>query len=88
MTSVLLVDDDAETRATWEANCIADGFVVKSASDGQSALVMFIETPVEIVVVDWSMSGYQGQIWELVCLLFIAPNFDEAQVILGQHLLD
>jgi hypothetical protein len=29
MASVLLVDDDAETLAAWEANCIADGFEVK-----------------------------------------------------------
>ena len=80
MTSVLLVDDDAETLAAWEANCIADGFEVKSASDGKSALAMFMETPVDIVVADWRMPVMSGS--ELCHRLRTLPGVADVAFIL------
>ena len=80
MASVLLVDDDAETLAAWEANCIAGGFEVKSASDGQSALVMFVETPVDIVVADWRMPVMSGS--ELCHRLRTLPGLADVAFIL------
>ena len=80
MTSVLLVDDDAETLAAWEANCIADGFQVKTASDGKSALAMFIESPVDIVVADWRMPVMSGS--ELCHRLRTLPGLADVTFIL------
>ncbi|MFM0356499.1 response regulator [Paraburkholderia nemoris] len=80
MTSVLLVDDDAETLAAWEASCIADGFEVKSASDGKSALAMFIESPVDIVVADWRMPVMSGS--ELCHRLRTLPGLADVAFIL------
>lgn len=60
MASVLLVDDDAEALAAWSASCIADGFEVRVASEGKSALAMFIDSPADIVVADWRMPVMSG----------------------------
>ncbi|WP_248295276.1 PleD family two-component system response regulator [Paraburkholderia sp. UYCP14C] len=60
MASVLLVDDDVDTFAAWAAICVADGFEVRRATDGQSALRMFIDFPVDVVVADWRMPVISG----------------------------
>lgn len=80
MASVLLVDDDAETLAAWEATCIAGGFDVKSASDGQTALAMFIESPVDIVVADWRMPVMSGS--ELCHRLRTLPGLADVTFVL------
>ncbi|RZF26242.1 response regulator [Paraburkholderia sp. UYCP14C] len=80
MASVLLVDDDVETLAAWSATCVADGFEVRSASDGQSALRMFIESPVDVVVADWRMPVMSGS--ELCHRLRTLPNLADAAFIL------
>ncbi|WP_121323758.1 response regulator [Paraburkholderia sp. RAU2J] len=80
MASVLLVDDDAETLAAWGAICAADGFEVRIASDGQSALAMFTEIPVDIVVADWRMPGVSGS--ELCHRLRTLPALPDVAFIL------
>ncbi|MGF6698216.1 two-component system response regulator ChvI [Paraburkholderia sp. MM5496-R1] len=80
MTSVLLVDDDAEALAAWGAICAADGFEVRSASDGQAALKMFIESPVDIVVADWRMPVMSGS--ELCHRLRTRPGLADVTFIL------
>ncbi|MGF6634143.1 response regulator [Paraburkholderia sp. MM6662-R1] len=80
MTSVLLVDDDAEALAAWGAICAADGFEVRSASDGQAALKMFIESPVDIVVADWRMPVISGS--ELCHRLRTRPGLADVTFIL------
>ncbi|MEA3085856.1 MAG: hypothetical protein QOC89_3553 [Paraburkholderia sp.] len=80
MASVLLVDDDAEALAAWAANCAGDGFEVKIASDGQSALAMFIESPVDVVVADWRMPVMSGS--ELCHRLRTLPGLADVVFIL------
>lgn len=80
MASVLLVDDDVETLAAWAACCAADGFEVKSASNGQLALEMFIESPVDIVVADWRMPIISGS--ELCHRLRTLPGLADVAFIL------
>jgi CheY-like chemotaxis protein len=80
MASVLLVDDDLETLAAWGASCAADGFDVRSASDGQSALRMFIESPVDVVVADWRMPVMSGS--ELCHRLRTLPDLADVAFIL------
>jgi two-component system, OmpR family, response regulator ChvI len=80
MASVLLVDDDAEALAAWAATCAGDGFEVKIASDGQSALAMFIESPVDVVVADWRMPVMSGS--ELCHRLRTLPGLADVVFIL------
>jgi CheY-like chemotaxis protein len=80
MTSVLLVDDDAEALAAWAAICAADGFEVRSASDGQSALAAFMESPVDVVVADWRMPVMSGS--ELCHHLRTFPDLPDVAFIL------
>ncbi|MGF6610460.1 CheY-like chemotaxis protein [Paraburkholderia sp. WSM4175] len=80
MASVLLVDDDAEALAAWGACCAADGFEVRTAGDGQTALKMFIESPVDIVVADWRMPVMSGS--ELCHRLRTLPGLADVTFIL------
>ncbi|MBC8746356.1 MULTISPECIES: response regulator [Paraburkholderia] len=80
MASVLLVDDDVEALAAWSASCAADGFEVRSASDGQSALKMFIESPVDVVVADWRMPVMSGS--ELCHRLRTLPGLADVAFVL------
>ncbi|CAB3784128.1 hypothetical protein LMG28614_01881 [Paraburkholderia ultramafica] len=80
MASVLLVDDDVEALAAWGASCAADGFEVRSATDGRSALAMFIEAPVDIVVADWRMPLMSGS--ELCHRLRTLPGLADVVFIL------
>lgn len=80
MASVLLVDDDVETLAAWCASCAAGGFEVRSARDGQSALRMFIESPVDVVVADWRMPIMSGS--ELCHRLRTLPGLADVAFIL------
>jgi len=80
MASVLLVDDDADTLAAWAALCAADGFEVKSASDGQSALAAFMASPVDVVVADWRMPVMSGS--ELCHRLRTIPGLPDVAFIL------
>lgn len=79
MTSVLLVDDDSEALAAWAAICAADGFEVKTASNGQLALVMFLESA-DIVVADWRMPVISGS--ELCHRLRTLPGISDVAFIL------
>lgn len=80
MASVLLVDDDAEVLAARRAICAADGFEVRSASNGQSALDSFIESPVDVVVADWRMPEMSGS--ELCHRLRALPGLADVAFIL------
>lgn len=80
MTSVLLVDDDLEALAAWRAICSADGFEVRSATDGRTALNGFLEAPVDVVVADWRMPEMSGS--ELCHRLRTLPGVADVTFIL------
>ena len=80
MASVLLVDDDFETVEAWRASCAADGYEVKVADNGQLALNMFVDSPVDIVVADWRMPVMSGS--ELCHRLRTLPGLADVAFIL------
>jgi CheY-like chemotaxis protein len=80
MASVLLVDDDAQTLAAWAHLCSAEGFDVKCATDGHSALATFMESPVDVVVADWRMPVMSGS--ELCHRLRTFPGLPDVAFIL------
>ena len=80
MASVLLVDDDRETLAAWAMSCTAEGHTVRTASDGQLALEMFIASPADIVIADWRMPVMSGS--ELCHRLRTLPGLADVAFIL------
>jgi DNA-binding response OmpR family regulator len=58
--SVLVVDDDADVRrmVVWQLE--AEGFAMREAVDGQSALATIREHPPDLVILDLSMPGISG----------------------------
>ncbi|WGS54332.1 response regulator [Paraburkholderia sp. D15] len=80
MTSVLLVDDDVEALAAWRAVCEADGYDVRSATNGRDALASFAGSPVDIVVADWRMPIMSGS--ELCHQLRTAPGLADVAFVL------
>jgi DNA-binding response OmpR family regulator len=60
--AVLIVDDDADTRAVIASMLERDGLVALQAGDGETALRMIAETDVDAVILDVVMpdqSGYE-----------------------------
>jgi len=80
MASVLLVDDDVATLAAWATTCTAEGYTVRTATDGQAALEMFIASPADIVVADWRMPVMSGS--ELCHRLRTLPGLPDVAFIL------
>lgn len=60
MTSVLLIDDDAELAQLLKEYLEQEGFDVSHAHDGQHALGAIVESRAEIVVLDIMMPGPNG----------------------------
>ncbi|CAH2799659.1 MAG: response regulator receiver protein [uncultured Paraburkholderia sp.] len=80
MTTVLLVDDDAEALDAWSMICAAEGYDVKTALDGKSALAQFMAAPVDVVVADWRMLVMSGS--ELCYRLRTLPGLADVAFIL------
>ena len=62
MRSILLVDDDADTRRTLREFLTSEGFLVHAARDGQHALYMLdrIEPP-DLILLDYKMPVMDGK---------------------------
>lgn len=58
--SILVVDDDSITRKTLRAVLVKQGFRVLEAHDGAEAIVMFNQTPVDLILLDVVMPGMNG----------------------------
>jgi len=57
---VLVVDDEASARGGLEKLLTAEGYLVDSAEDGESALAHFNETAADVVVTDLKMPKMDG----------------------------
>jgi len=57
---VLIVEDDASVRRMLERSLAAEGFEVRSASDGGAALAMAEGSAPDLVVLDVAMPGLSG----------------------------
>ena len=59
-TRLLLVDDDALLRGMATKTLQHDGFEVRAAADGESALAQFMQEPFDLVLLDLLMPGLDG----------------------------
>ncbi|MEO8632993.1 MAG: response regulator [Chloroflexota bacterium] len=57
---VLVVDDDAATRAAERAVLTEDGFRVVEACDGAEAMIAIQADPPAVIVLDIQMPGFDG----------------------------
>jgi DNA-binding response OmpR family regulator len=57
---VLVVDDDVEIRALLRRGLALEGFQVSLAADGEQAIRLAAEQPVDLVVLDVRMPGLDG----------------------------
>jgi CheY-like chemotaxis protein len=60
MSTVLVVDDDADVCATIEGALRGIGLSVRNAGDGYEALRLLVEYPVDLMITDIRMPGLNG----------------------------
>lgn len=58
--SVLIVDDDPEIRASFEAAFLAAGAETEAVGDGNEAVEICMEDPPHLVVLDMMLPGRSG----------------------------
>lgn len=75
---ILVVDDEAETRALLQEIMEKEGYVVRVAEDGHAALAMLHDFPVDLILSDIQMPGMDG----IGLLGEVRTQFPETQVIL------
>lgn len=59
-SKILLVEDERAQRELLTYNLEAEGFEVRSAENGEDALVMVAELPPDLVILDWMMPLLSG----------------------------
>lgn len=58
--AVLFVDDAASIRRFWKETFELDGFDVRLALDGEMAMSIMVDQPVDVVVLDSTLPGMCG----------------------------
>jgi DNA-binding response OmpR family regulator len=59
-STILIVDDEPEIRATLRAGLEAEGFSVVEAGEGRQALTILETTPVDLITLDLRLGGEDG----------------------------
>jgi len=57
---LLVVEDDARLRSFLAGELRCEGYAVREAEDGQSALMMLREEPGDLVLLDWTLPDFSG----------------------------
>lgn len=60
--TVLIVEDDADTRSLYRAALLMAGFSVLEASEGLTALRIVDQSPPDLVVLDLGLPAISGEI--------------------------
>jgi len=81
MRSILLIDDDADTRMTLRDFLTGEGFVVHTARDGQHALhVLDRMEPPDLILLDYKMPVMDGK--QFLALMQRIPRLQSTPVVL------
>ena len=81
MRSILLIDDDADTRMTLRDLLTGEGFMVHTARDGQHALhVLNRMDPPDLILLDYKMPVMDGK--QFLALMQRIPRLQSTPVVL------
>jgi CheY-like chemotaxis protein len=81
MRSILIVDDDADTRVSLREFLVRDGFVVHTARDGQHALhVLDRIAPPDLILLDYKMPVMDGK--HVLTTIRRNPRLESVPVVL------
>ncbi|WP_061136475.1 response regulator [Caballeronia fortuita] len=80
MASVLLVDDDMGWLGSLGVAIAAEGYIVRTATDGEHALLLAKAAPPDVVVTDCAMPGLNGV--GLIRVMLSEPKLARIPVIL------
>ena len=78
--SILIVDDDPNSRDIVQTYLEAKGYSVATASDGQDALSKLEEVRPVLVLLDVMMPGMDG--WEVARVIKNHPDFGRTRVVM------
>jgi CheY-like chemotaxis protein len=60
MARVLIVDDDRQIREMLRATLEREGYEVEEAADGRAAIVLYAQSPADVVLADLIMPEMEG----------------------------
>jgi CheY-like chemotaxis protein len=80
MYSILVVDDLADNRFLLQTLLEAEGFLIETAIDGESALHKVLASPPDLILLDVMMPGMNG--YELTYRLRQTPQFAKMPILL------
>lgn len=60
MTHILVVEDDVDICNLIRSHLVQDGYTVRQAFDGPSALVAVAEERIDLIILDWMLPGLDG----------------------------
>jgi len=81
MRSILLVDDDADTRMTLRDFLMGEGFVVHTAREGQHALHVLAKIdPPDLILLDYKMPVMDGK--QFLSVLRRTPKLQAIPVVI------
>lgn len=78
--SILVVDDDPNSRDIIRTYLESCGYTVATASDGKEALAKLEEVQPAIILLDVMMPGMDG--WEVARIVKGHPNYRDVRVIM------
>ena len=88
--TVLVVEDDPTICAAIEARLLAEGYAVRTAADGPSAVAGAAASPPDLVVLDVMLPGFDGyevcrriQAQHPVPVLMLTARTDESDLLVG-----
>ena len=80
MRSILLVDDDADTRRTLREFLTGEGFVVHTAREGQHALNILERIQPDLILLDYKMPVMDGK--QFLSLMRRTPQLQTIPVVI------
>lgn len=93
MTKILIVEDEEHLLVTLAYNLRKAGYIVESAADGPTAVARFTIEPVDLVLLDVMLPGFDGfevcrrlRSRSTVPILMLTARTDEIDVVVGLEL--
>ncbi len=80
MTKIMLVEDDKSLREIYGIRLIAEGYEIKSASDGEEALAMAIKERPDLIISDVMMPKISG--FDMLDILRATPETKDIKIIM------